>query len=89
MTISLLGQHTHETYKKLEDAVAGAKTWFLYLEKDGVKLPSWDYKVESVADLQRAVARYKARLAAALGIRAPDIEIRLRLTVSDITWGRP
>ena len=69
MRIILVDGDNAETYDSLEQAAAAAKARYSYLEKDGFKLPPWEYPIHNIPDLTAAINDYKARLCAALGRR--------------------
>lgn len=86
MKIILLDGDTTETYDSLQEAVTAAMAWYSYLEKDGFKLPSWDYPIQNVCALAAAINDYKARLASALGYR-DEVQAGFRLIAAETWWG--
>ena len=65
MPIVLSDADKTEQYNSLEEAIAAAKAWYSSLETDDFKLPPWDYQIQSIDDLNVAIANYKAQLAGA------------------------
>jgi hypothetical protein len=87
MTITLVDGDNSETYNTLEEAVTAAKTWYSNLEKDGFKLPPWDYKVRNLTGLLNAIADYNTRLAAARGENTEPFHAGFRLKAAWTWWG--
>jgi hypothetical protein len=63
--ITLLDDDRSETYATLDEAIRAAQTWYIGLA--GGKLPSWNYRVESLLDFRRAIGHHKSQIAKALG----------------------
>jgi hypothetical protein len=87
MSITLVDGDSTETYDTLEEAVAAAKTWYSNLEKDGFKLPPWDYQVRNFNCLLNAIADYNTRLAAARGENRDPFQAGFRLRAAETWWG--
>jgi hypothetical protein len=73
--ITLLDDDRSETYATLDEAIRAAQTWYIGLA--GGKLPSWNYRVESLPDFRRAIGHYKSQIAQALGCRSNRLKLRV------------
>jgi len=80
--ITLLDDDRSETYRKLDEAIAAAQTWYTSLAGD--KLPAWNYDVENVRSFSRAVRDHKAKIAEALGCSVN--RLHLRVQYSSDSW---
>jgi hypothetical protein len=73
--ITLLDDDRSETYATLDEAIRAAQTWYIGLA--GGKLPSWNYRVESLPDFRRAIGHYKSQIAQVLGCRSNRLKLRV------------
>jgi hypothetical protein len=73
--ITLVDDERSETYATLDEAIRATQTWYLALA--GGKLPIWNYSVETLPDLRRAVGHYKSQIAMALGCSSSRLKLRV------------
>jgi hypothetical protein len=73
--VTLLDEDRSEAYATLDEAIRAAQTWYIGLA--GGKLPSWNYRVESLPDFRRAIGHYKSQIAQALGCRSNRLKLRV------------
>jgi hypothetical protein len=85
MPVTLFDDERDVTCSSLDEAVEAAKAWYKNLAGD--RLPTWNYEVKTVEDLEKAIQNYKTRLAKVLGYGA-DFETKLRLRLTTSEWHR-
>jgi hypothetical protein len=83
MTIILSDKNRTETYESLQNAVEGAEAWYCDI---GIKLPPWEHRVAKTEDFFTAIADYRKRLGAVLGLEPPEEEKQL-FRAGEIKWG--
>jgi hypothetical protein len=77
--ITLVDDERSETYATLAEAIKAAQTWYIGVSKG--KLPSWNYTVDSLPDLRRAVGLYKAEVARTVGCTSSRLKLRVEASV--------